>query len=45
MVYDNKAEMEKVIGKLEDNVFINQQKEELKYFKKQVADLTRTFHL
>ena len=45
MVYDNKAEMEKVMGKLEDNVFINQQKEELKYFKKQVADLIRTFQL
>ena len=45
MVYENKTEMEKVIGKLEDNVFINQQKEELKLFKKQVAGLIKTFEL
>jgi Domain of unknown function (DUF4954) len=43
MVYDNKTEMEKVVGKLDDNVFINQQKEELKQFKKQVEGLVKTF--
>jgi Domain of unknown function (DUF4954) len=43
MVYDNNTEMEKVIGKLDDNVFINQQKEELKQFKKQVEGLLNTF--
>ena len=43
MVYDNKTEMEKVIGKLDDNVFINQQKDELKRFKKQVENLLKTF--
>jgi NDP-sugar pyrophosphorylase family protein len=45
MVYENKAEMDKVIGKLEDNVFINQQKEELKLFKKKVSNLVKTFQL
>jgi len=45
MVYENKAEMDKVIGKLEDNVFINQQKEELKLFKKKVSELIKTLQL
>jgi hypothetical protein len=33
MVYDNEAEMESVMGKLDDNVFIQQQQEELVVFK------------
>ncbi|HEY0057655.1 MAG TPA: DUF4954 family protein [Flavisolibacter sp.] len=33
MVYNNKEEMEEVIGKLEDNVFIAQQREELEVLK------------
>jgi len=37
--------MDKVIGKLEDNVFINQQKEELKLFKKKVSELIKTLQL
>ena len=37
MVYDTQKEMEKVTGKLVDNSFINQQKEDLVDFKKQVA--------
>jgi hypothetical protein len=35
MVYENEEEMEKVIGKLQDNAFIRQQQEELAVFKKQ----------
>lgn len=43
MVYDTEAEMEKVIGKLKDNSFILQQQEELKTFRKQVAELSTRF--
>ncbi|HEY0042074.1 MAG TPA: DUF4954 family protein, partial [Flavisolibacter sp.] len=43
MIYDNDTEMEKVIGKLDDNVFINQQQEELEGFRKQVNDITQRF--
>lgn len=43
MVYDTEAEMEKVIGKLKDNSFILQQQEELKVFRKQVAELSTRF--
>ena len=43
MVYDNEAEMEKVIGKLDDNVFINQQKEELADFKGTVEKIVKQF--
>lgn len=39
MVYDNEAEMENVIGKLEDNVFINQQKEELEEMRKRIGEM------
>jgi hypothetical protein len=45
MVYDNDKEMEKVIGKLKDNAFINQQQEELKQFKKQVLNIIKNFGL
>ena len=45
MVYDNEKEMEKVIGKLKDNAFINQQQEELKQFKKQVLGIIKSFGL
>lgn len=39
MVYDNRAEMDKVLGKLSDNAFINQQKEELVLFKDRIKKL------
>jgi hypothetical protein len=39
MVYETKEEMNKVLGKLEDNLFINQQKEELKLFRKTIAGI------
>jgi len=41
MVYDTQAEMDTVIGKLEDNSFINLQKKELERFKRQVKKLVR----
>jgi len=40
MVYDTKSEMDKVIGKFEDNTFIQHQLAELDQFKKEVNDLT-----
>jgi hypothetical protein len=45
MVYETRKEMEKVIGKLEDNSFINQQVDELKQFKKTIAGISKTFKL
>jgi len=43
MTYESLAEMEQVIGKLSDNVFIRQQAEELKSFKKLAATITKKF--
>ncbi len=43
MVYDTQKEMEKVIGKLKDNAFIQQQQEELVQFKKRVAAISKSF--
>ena len=45
MVYDTKNEMEKVIGKIEDNTFIQQQLKELDEFKKKVKDLIKKMQL
>jgi len=45
MVYDNQQQMDKVLGKLDDNAFINQQVEELKHFKKRIAILVKSFKL
>jgi hypothetical protein len=45
MVYGSDEEMEVVTGKFEDNVFINQQKEELKQFKSSVEKIIRLFKL
>ncbi|HEX8315425.1 MAG TPA: DUF4954 family protein, partial [Flavisolibacter sp.] len=43
MMYDNDQEMEKVIGKLDDNVFISQQRQELEDFKKQAEAIAKRF--
>jgi hypothetical protein len=43
MVYDNEKEMEQVVGKLEDNVFINQQQEELKRFQQSIQRIREQF--
>ena len=43
MIYDSEAEMESVIGKLDDNVFIKQQQEELKSFQKQIEAIQLQF--
>jgi hypothetical protein len=45
MVYDTQKQMDKVMGKLGDNSFINQQKAELKEFKTQVNSLMKVFKL
>jgi hypothetical protein len=39
MVYENNNEMNKVIGKLEDNSFIQRQFEGLDLFKKQIQEM------
>lgn len=41
MVYGNKAEMEKVVGKLEENSFIQQQQQELAALKRQVKSVKK----
>ncbi len=43
MVYDNETEMNKVIGKLEDNSFIKQQQQELAEFRTQIEKIRNTF--
>ncbi|MBX3256482.1 MAG: DUF4954 family protein [Chitinophagaceae bacterium] len=45
MVYDNQQEMDKVVGKLEDNSFIAMQRKELRAFKKQVNRLIKEMKL
>jgi hypothetical protein len=45
MLYDNDTEMEKVIGRLDDNVFIAQQKEELSNFRSLVERISKDFGL
>ena len=45
MVYDNNEEMNEVLGKLEDNSFIQSQYEALDEMKKQIKDLTKKLHL
>ena len=45
MVYDSEKEMQAVVGKLEDNAFINQQKEELITFRKRVQEIILNFSL
>ena len=43
MVYETEKEMEKVIGKLDDNIFIQQQEAACSSFKNKVAELTARF--
>ena len=45
MVYDTKLEMDTVIGKIEDNSFMQQQTGELDIFKKNVKEVIKKFHL
>ena len=45
MVYDTEEEMENVIGKLDDNSFIQQQQAELEAFKSKVQSLRQAFQL
>jgi hypothetical protein len=41
MVYESFAEMNEVVGKLEDNSFIKEQIMELKSFKKEISSLKK----
>ncbi len=41
MVYDNNEEMNMVIGKLEDNAFIQSQYEALDAFKKEIKEIEK----
>ncbi|MBO9634712.1 MAG: DUF4954 family protein [Chitinophagaceae bacterium] len=43
MVYETTAEMNKVLGKLEDNSFIKQEKAALEQYKKTIAALSKKF--
>ena len=45
MVYDNQVQMDKVLGKIEDNSFINQQVTALTDFKKSVNSITSFYKL
>ena len=45
MVYDNQEEMERVVGKLEDNTFINQQIEEMNVFRNEMKSLKNRYEL
>jgi NDP-sugar pyrophosphorylase family protein len=45
MVYENTAEMNEVVGKLDDNGFIKQQMEELKAFKKEMQAIRKKLKL
>ena len=44
MVYETKKEMQQVLGKLEENSFIQQQETELKKFKR-LVNIIKTFRL
>jgi Domain of unknown function (DUF4954) len=43
MVYDNDEQMEKVIGSLDENVFINQQNDEFEALKSSITDIRNRF--
>ncbi|MFN2440422.1 MAG: DUF4954 domain-containing protein, partial [Chitinophagaceae bacterium] len=45
MLYDNDKEMEEVLGNLDDNIFIREQKATLKDFKNQVSQILSKFNL
>jgi hypothetical protein len=45
MAYDTRQEMDKVLGKLDENSFIQQELEGLKEFKSKVNGLVKSFKL
>ena len=45
MVYENQEQMNRVLGKLDENSFIKQQQEEFQQFQKQVNSLIKLFKL
>jgi len=45
MVYETKQEMDKVLGRLDDNAFINQQKNDLKLFRNKISSAIKFLKL
>ena len=45
MVYDNRKQMEAVIGKLDDNNFIKKQIAEMKSYRERAKELLKKFKL
>ena len=45
MVYETQEQMDKVLGKLDENAFVNQQEKEFEKFKKDVKTLVELFKL
>lgn len=45
MVYDNRKQMETVVGKLDENSFIKSKMAEMKEYKKKASDLVRKLKL
>ena len=45
MVYDNEEEMKNVIGSIDENVFINKQKEDLENFRLSIEGIIKKFRL
>ena len=45
MVYDTAAEMDQVMGRLEENVFIRQQNQELQDFRSEITAVLKTFKI
>jgi hypothetical protein len=45
MIYEDESEMNKVLGKLEDNSFILEQKKKLSQTKKQILQLKKKWAL
>ena len=43
MVYESQKEMEKIVGRLNDNAFIRQQQEDLIQFRKRVSSILKSF--
>ena len=45
MIYENEAEMNKVLGSMDDNAFIREQKEKTAHLKKAVQQLIKSWKL
>ena len=45
MVYETQQQMDKVLGKLDENTFVNQQEKEFEKFRKDVNTIVELFKL